>query len=329
MKSVFYLIAMDMILVACTPAANPAPPPISGTPSVRIPNSIFPTPTEPAPAGTVTNTDAIGNKYAETDGAPTHWFNSETNKWERFQPIDFFDPNEWQYIDQGVVYTSGFYEKEINRAISHRRWQPKGKDIKYAKSGDFELSNYDIFGEKHLFIPEPRKIPLVKVKDIPQNVLEEWYNYSMQPTDFHTVFRDHGKDYYVFTQILYYQTTDGRKVQQPVSFKIPLEELNKHGAHIIFPSLTWRSGTRPHTATFYMDFDPERVDHQVIEDLRRKENENPSYPERLASYYLADQQDPSYQEKHDVLLRLYKGDETALQKIGKFLYIPIIWSASW
>lgn len=164
------------LLTGCAPAAPIPTPTHTPIPLTETPTAI-PTPkVETAPAGTTEKNDVYGNKYAvDAEGKPTHWYNTETNKYEPFQPIDFNNPEGLQIIEQEVVFTSGWYKQEINRAISEGLWTPPNPDIHYLKAGEWFVDEktgkipYDDYGRQYLFIPSDENITYDK--------------YPLQPTE--------------------------------------------------------------------------------------------------------------------------------------------------
>lgn len=44
---------------------------------------------------------------------------------------------------------------------------------------------------------------------------------------------------------------------------------------------------------------------------------------RFQTYYAADAKDPDFRIRQELLLRLYQGDETVFEELGKHLFTPV------
>lgn len=329
MKKLFLISVLFLVVTACgtaspqpTPTATPSP---TSTPLPPTETPI-PTPTvETGPNGTVVQKDYLNNKYSvDAQGMPTYWFNTETNQWEKFTPIDFDNPQGWQIVEQEIVYTSGWYEQEIIRAMKENEWQPKSQNPYYIKADEWFPLQFDLFGSKSLYLN-------------PDVIITKPSEYNFQPTDFYTVFNDGNKQFLIITNVLLYQTKDGQQVRQPISYKLPIEEVNREGSDTLILGLEQRSGYFPMTLIPIVDFDPSKIDQANLDLLTQLNPIGAATINNFIRYHTEDKYiggnvngtvNPEFLAQQAILLRLYNGDETALQEIGKHLFSPDFGSIS-
>lgn len=137
MKDFFFLPAVLLLLSACGEIVSPpTPTPTSTfTPAPTATKTPVPTPTvETGPENTEIKTDYNGDKYSvDAQGKPAYWYDEKTDKWQKFEPIDFKLWPVDRIIENKVLFSSRWYEEEFKRAIAEGVWQPQNPNHNYMK----------------------------------------------------------------------------------------------------------------------------------------------------------------------------------------------------
>jgi hypothetical protein len=342
MKKLFLFTVLSLIITACgTMGASPTPTPQpTATITPAATKTPIPTPTiETGPEGTVVKTDYLNNKYSVDDqGKPAYWFDEKTDKWQKFEPINFKLWPVDRIIENKIVFSSGWYTEEVKRAIAEGLWQPKNPDVNYIKMPTApEGSPERLEQERFLWWQE---IPLNEDGTINRNGIYDEFNrlklfahtdneefrydkYPIQTTSLLSIFKDGNKEYSIYTSILYFETADGEKIQQPIFYKLPNEEARSNSGLELWFGSQFDPQFPPFGLAPLIDHDPNRPDTDFLKKLKE---ENPVAYEstlRYEAYYSADAQDQDFKIRQDLLLRLYQGDVTVFEELGKHLFSPV------